>query len=241
MKVYKETETPLYIQLKDILIEKIQSTMSDDQQLDSEREICEMYKVSRTTVRQALAELEKQKYIYKVQGKGNFILNRKIEQQLVKFYSFTNEMHKINKVPESKVISFIVEASTEKIASKLGITTSDLIYKIVRIRIADKIPMIYETTYLPFSCFPNLDKEILEKTAMYEVLQTKYRIEITSAEEYLEPVLPNDIESFYLDISRNEPSLKIERTTYQIQKVIEYTVSIARGDQFKYRISLKKE
>lgn len=81
----KESKIPLYIQLMNIIIYKIEHFMHEDDQLDSEREICQKYDVSRTTVRQALDELEKKKYIYKVQGKGNFIAPKIVAQDLIKF------------------------------------------------------------------------------------------------------------------------------------------------------------
>ena len=60
------------------------------------------------------------------------------------------------------------------------------------------------------------------------------------AEEYFEPVMTNANEADHLKISKKIPSLKIQRYTYEEGKVIEYTVSIARGDKFKYHVTLEK-
>lgn len=57
--INKNSNIPLYVQLMNILIEKIESSMEENEKLDSEREICKKYAVSRTTVREALDELEK--------------------------------------------------------------------------------------------------------------------------------------------------------------------------------------
>ena len=51
---------PLYDQLVDLLHEKIENEMGPGDMLPSERELCETYGLSRTTVRLALAELERQ-------------------------------------------------------------------------------------------------------------------------------------------------------------------------------------
>ena len=64
--VDKSSRTPLYLQLMNILIDMIENKLEENDQLLSEREICERYDVSRTTVRQAMDELEKEGYIYKV-------------------------------------------------------------------------------------------------------------------------------------------------------------------------------
>lgn len=239
--INKDSRTPLYVQLMDILIDKIDNYMEENDQLDSEREICESYGLSRTTVRQALDELEKIKYIYKVHGKGNFVAPRKLEQNLVKFYSFTDEMKKLGKKPTSEVISFEISEANEKVLSNLKSEKEELVYKITRLRIADNVPMIYEITYLPYERFTGLTKEMLQERPMYEVLKTEFKTNITSAQEYFEPILSNKLESIYLGINKGEPSLKIERTTYENKQVIEYTVSIARGDKFKYRVYLENK
>ena len=56
---------PLYDQLLNLLIEKIENEMEADTMLPSERELSKRYGLSRTTVRLALQELEKLGYIYR--------------------------------------------------------------------------------------------------------------------------------------------------------------------------------
>ncbi|WP_143318027.1 GntR family transcriptional regulator [Clostridium sp. HBUAS56017] len=238
IEIDKKLTIPLYVQLMNILIEKIQNEMEEHDKLDSEREICKKYGVSRTTVREALDELEKNKYIYKVQGKGNFISPRVVEQDLIKVSSFTEEMKKHGKKPTSKLLNFeIIEASNE-ISTKLKIEKNELVFKISRIRIADDIPMIYETTYLPYERFEELTKEMIEKFSLYELLKNTFNVNITSAEEVIESVLINKLESIYLKIPQGQAGLKFERIAYEQKGIIEYTITIARGDKYRYRVCL---
>lgn len=234
----KNSRTPLYSQLMEVLISKIEGSMNDNDQLPSEREICETYDLSRTTVRQALDELEKEKYIYKVHGRGTFVSPKRYHQDLISFYSFTEEMRKAGKNPKSEVIGFELRESGEKLASIFKQNKDDLVYKIIRIRKADEIPMMYEVTYLPFERFKGLTKEKLEENPMYEIFLLEYNARITSAEEVFEPILTNKLESVHLGIDESSPSLKIERFTHEGSRIIEYTVGIARGDKFKYRVQL---
>lgn len=240
MKVIdKNSKIPLYLQLMDILIEKINSSLGENEQLLSEREICEIYDVSRTTVRQALDELERDGYIYKVHGKGTFVAPKRVNQDLVSFYSFTEEMKKIGKKPSSEIVGFEIIQAGEKLSNTFKVSEEDLMYKIIRIRKADNIPMMYEITYLPFSRFENLTKKELEESPMYDIFRDKYNTKLTFAEEYFEPILTNKLESIYLDIQEGDPSLKIERYTLENTRLIEYTIGVARGDKFKYRVQLK--
>lgn len=235
----KKSKIPLYIQLMNIIIYKIEHFMQEDDQLDSERDICQKYYVSRTTVRQALDELEKKKYIYKVQGKGNFIAPKIVAQDLIKVSSFTDEMNKLGKKPASKLLALEIIEPDHKIINKLNLKKDSLVFKIIRLRLADDVPHIYETSYLPYDRFEGLTRELLGENPMYEVLKNNFKIKISSAEEILESILINKLESIYLSIPQGNPALKIERITYDNNTVIEYTISIARADKFKYRVHLK--
>ena len=70
---------------------------------------------------------------------------------------------------------------------------------------------------------------------------TEVNVKLTSAEEYFEPILTKKLESIYLEIPEGAPSLKIERLTYDDERLIEYTIGIARGDKFKYRVHLNNK
>lgn len=237
----KNIKTPLYLQLMDILVNKIEHSMDEHEQILSEREICDQYDVSRTTVRQALDELEKNGYIYKVHGKGTFVSPKRLKQDLVSFYSFTEEMRKLGKEPHSEVIGFELIHAGDKISRIYKGADDELMYKITRIRKADGIPMMYETSYLKYEQVKGLDRSKLESKPMYDILVNDFKMRLSSAEEFFEPILTNKLESIYLDIPEGAPSLRIERFTYDNNNLVEYTVGIARGDKFKYRVQLNNK
>lgn len=237
--VVKDKRLPLYYQLMDIIIEKIESgELKEHDKLPSERELCEMYNVSRTTVRQTLQELEKENYIYKKHGKGTYVAPKVIDQSLVKFYSFTEEMKKLNKTPSSKVLEFELISCDSQLAKHLDTQEGVRLYKITRLRLADHEPMLYETSYLPLSRFPNLQAEQLETTPMYTLFREIYQATITKAKERFRAVPTAKKEAELLQIPVGSPSLLIERKTYERETVIEYTVTIARGDKFTYSVEL---
>ncbi|MEG1432412.1 MULTISPECIES: GntR family transcriptional regulator [Eubacterium] len=241
MYLDKNLNEPLYHQLFNIMRNDIENHLDEGDQLDSERDICAKYQVSRTTVRQALDKLENEGYIEKIHGKGNFVANRLISQDLVRFYSFSEEMRKLGKTPHSKLTSFEIVEAGETLAHQLGIAEGELAFKLIRIRYADETPMLYESTFLPMERFKGLTAESISTRSMYDVLQDDFGVHISNGEEVLRPILVNRVESLYLDIPEGSPGLKITRTTREGNRVIEYTRSIARGDKFKYRVYLENE
>lgn len=240
-QIIKDSRIPIYYQLMDIIIDQIASgELAAYDQLPSERELCVLYDVSRATVRQTIQELSKAGYIFKKHGKGTFVSPEKLNQDLLKFYSFTEEMKKLGRTPTSKVIDFQVVSADEDIAEKLRVKKDSKVYKFIRLRLADNEPMMLETTYLPFYRFDGLSRKELEANAMYDIFTKKYNAIFTKAEESFQPVSTKASEARYLNISKGMPSMMIERYTYEKDDIIEYTIGIARGDRFKYRVVLEK-
>lgn len=238
-KISNNNRLPLYHQLYDIIVNKIHSgTYNEDDKLPSERELCEKYDISRATVRRAMVELEKNDYIYKKQGKGVFISSKAFEQDLLSFYSFSEEMKKIGKTPSSIVIDFEVEKSDAKISEILELDIDTEVYKFTRLRLADGEPMMLETTYLPTDRFEALSRELLSNNAMYDVFTDKYNVEFGKAEETFQATAINSKEEKYLKVKKNSPAILLKRLTYENERVIEYTISVARGDKFKFHVVL---
>jgi len=236
-KVDKKSRLPLYCQLADIIKEKIATGQwTQHTRLPPERELCELYEVSRATVRQAMQDLEVNGYIYKEHGRGTFVKPAKIRQDLLVFYSFTEEMRKLGKTPSSQVVNFTVENCSGKIAKKMNLKPGEKVYKFTRLRLADGEPMMLETTYIPHEKFPGITGEKLEKNPLYEVLTNEHGVSLTMAEERFFPVLTREKEAEILQNLPHSPSMMIERLTYSGHLLVEYTVGIARGDKFEYRV-----
>jgi GntR family transcriptional regulator len=238
----KNSTIPLYSKLMDILINEIENIMQENEKMLSEREICKKYDVSRTTVRQTFKELEREGYIRIEHGKGAFVASKKYNQNLHGFYSFTEEMKKLGKEPSSRVIKFEITTANNDIVKKMKLEKEDLVYKFTRLRLADDKPMLIETTYVPYDMFPGITKDDLNKKSLYDIFRDSFNTVIEYAEEVYIPVLTNEDEAGRLNISLGSPSLKISRFAYNISdKIIEYTVSIARGDKFRYSIKLLRK
>ena len=70
----KNSPKPLYQQLKDILVDAIDSEKwKANEKIPSENELSSIYGLSRMTVRSVLTDLVKEGLLYRVQGKGTFV------------------------------------------------------------------------------------------------------------------------------------------------------------------------
>ena len=236
--INRNDKRPIYDQLVEILRNKIENEMEPNDRMLSERKICDEYGVSRTTVRLAMADLEHMGYIYKRHGKGTFVsaLNQN-SQNLMDSYSFTDHMKAQGKNPSTKVLSFEIVESTKYFAEKLGINPGEKIIKIMRLRLADNIPMMIERTYLPLREFAGLTQEKVIQKPLYEIFREDYGEIIKVADEEFSAGIVSDKEAELLEVPIDSACLKLLRTTYNDNNiVIEFTLSVARSDKFVYKI-----
>lgn len=236
--INRNDKRPIYDQLVEILRNKIENEMEPNDRMLSERKICDEYGVSRTTVRLAMAELEHMGYIYKRHGKGTFVaaLNQN-SQNLMDSYSFTDHMKAQGKNPSTKVLSFEIVESTKYFSEKLGINPGEKIIKIMRLRLADNIPMMLERTYLPMREFIGLTQEKVIQKPLYEIFREDYGEIIKVADEEFSAGIVSDKEAELLEVPIDSACLKLLRTTYNDNNiVIEFTLSVARSDKFVYKI-----
>ena len=229
---------PLYDQLVDILMEKIDHEYRPGDLLPSERELSERYGLSRTTVRLALAELEQLGLVVRQHGRGTFVADRSAKvANLMQAYSFTDQMRSLGRVPETTILEFSEMDADKNLAERMGIRLGDRVFKLKRLRSADGTPMMVELSYLPVRKFLTLKRNLLESMPLYDIVEKVYNEKIRVAEEEFFASVARPSDAHLLDIAENAPVLDLIRTTYNTSnEIIEYTLSVARADQFKYKV-----
>ncbi|AGM97862.1 GntR family transcriptional regulator [Streptococcus iniae] len=232
-------QQPLYMQMVDVLEVKIRETMSPNDKLLSERELSETYGVSRITVRLALKELEIRGLIYKKQGKGTYVSAiKEPATDLSSAYSFTEEMKKQGRQPQTKILSFQKMAVTPYLSGLLGLEVGVEVIEIERLRLADGMALMLERTFLPSEVFTSLTEEMVSQKPLYDIFSEDYQQVVRFAEEEFYASIALDYEASLLDIKKGDPVLHLVRKTNNDRNLmIEYTFSIARADKFRYRIT----
>lgn len=229
---------PLYDQLVDILTEKIEHEYRPGDLMPSERELSKHYGLSRTTVRLALQELERLGLVVRQHGRGTFVVDRSVQAtNLSQTYSFTDQMREMGRVPSTTILEFCEIEADKNLAESLRVHIGDKLYKLKRLRSADDMPMMVERTYLPMRKFMSLKRPMLEHSALYDVIERDFHETIRVAEEEFFASIARPADAHLLDIGEGAPVLELVRTTYDMRnEIIEYTLSVARADQFKYKI-----
>lgn len=229
---------PLYDQLVDILTDKIEHEYRPGDLLPSERELSDRYGLSRTTVRLALQELERLGLVIRQHGRGTFVADRSAQTtNLSQAYSFSEQMRSMGREPSTTILEFSVIEADKNLAEHMGTRIGERLYKIKRLRSADGMPMMVERSYLPVRKFMTLKRPMLEKKALYDIVEQDFREKIGVAEEEFFARIARPADAHLLDISEGAPVLDLIRTTYNTSnEIVEYTLSVARADQFKYKV-----
>jgi GntR family transcriptional regulator len=236
-----DSHIPFYIQLMDILREKVQhGEWLPGSQIPGEQDLCEHYQISRTVVRQALRELEYEGVITRHKGKGTFISRPKISEGLAqKLTGFYQDMVERGLKPGSKVLHQDVILASEKVAHYLGIEPGEKVVDIQRLRYANDEPIQLVTTYIPYEICPALASTDLSSRSLYEFLEKECNIFIAKGQRVIEAVQANEYEADLLGIERGAPLLMLDSVSYtEDGRVVEYYHALHRGDRSRFEVEL---
>lgn len=116
--------------------------------LPSEAELCERFGVSRMTVRQALTELTAEGLIERRRGQGTFVSAPPVHRRPGVFLSFTEEMGRRGLRPSSRLVSAALDWPRPDEVADLGLAPGEQVVRVVRVRLADGIPIALEDAAL---------------------------------------------------------------------------------------------
>ena len=237
----RSNRIPLYIQLKEEIIEKIEEgKWKPGDAIPTESELQKLYKISRITVRQALGELVSSGTLALIQGKGTFVAEPKLEPIRPALTSFTKDMAEQGNRTSSRVLNFDEVKATDRLKRIFKNPNLDMLQVLERVRLVDGVPVGIHKSYLNLGVLPgiNLEKYDLVKGSLYEALRLEGAV-MGPAEETIEAGQANAVEADLLDIPAGSPVLLISRTTYlKSGDVFEYVKMVYRGDKYKYSVKL---
>jgi GntR family transcriptional regulator len=241
MKLRREAPTPLYLQLKNALVADIDAGQyKPHQRLMSERELGEKFKVSRMTVRQALTEMIREGILYTQVGKGTYVNDSKIKQELQTLTGFSQDMSARGTAASGQVLEARVIPATLALAAIFSVPMNTEIVLLSRLRLSDDNPLAIEEAYIRHQICPGILAYDFSKESLYNVLATQYNTILVRAEQTMEAGLATSTEAELLQITPPSPVLRIERLSYNEQHtLVEYVRSTYRGDRYKFHTTLQ--
>lgn len=210
------------------------------QMLPGEMELCALYGVSRTTLRQAISVLVDEGLIVRERGRGSFIRSSMVTAGARGLTSFTDEMATLGMKAGARLLSrYVVPASTE-LAQRLRIQVGTSLIVLKRVRYANEIPIGIQEAYLPLARFPELEHLDLADISLYNYLEERYRVVVAEAEEIFRSIVISGEDARILHVSEGQSGFAVQRLTFDgTGEPFEFVTSVLRGDRYRVQLFLR--
>lgn len=236
---------PKYYQLANIIRQQIEDGVWQQKQaIPSERQLEVQYKLSRPTIRQAIDLLVRQGFLYRVHGRGTFVSPPKLQKGILELTSFSEDMRNRGLEPGQIFLDFGLVDIPPKVAKQLEVQDPNTqVLRIKRIRTGNGEPIGIQDSYLLLPQGQAITRaELEQRGSIYAILQEKFGIFPSAADETLEVTLANAEEAAYLQIPEGNPLLLNERTLWsQDRQAVEFVRILYRGDRYKYLLRLTRK
>lgn len=234
--------TPLWQQLSRTLREEIESgRLRPDQALPSESELIDRYGVSRTVVREALADLVRVGLIYKVRARGSFVSPQRPELKFIGSMSgSSDDLASTGRQITTTVLEFDVGAADARDAEALRISEGDQVVRLRRLRRVDGTPWLLVDTVLPFDRFPTLARANLENRSLYEHLRRHFGVQPSGADRWIGAVMPDEADAALLELAPGQPVLSIESVAWDAEGLpFERYHALHRSDESRFYVGIR--
>jgi len=199
--------------------------------LPTERELAELLDTSRTTVRQAIAELVVDGRLERTQGRGTFVAQ---PMQVRPLTSFSQDLAAEGWRPGSRVLDVDVVEADEDLAHHLHLTPGAPVHRVARLRTHAEEPIALEIAHLP-DLLPYLAEELDSRGSLYRTLAEAYGIDLDAVEDIVETTPADPVTADLLGIQVGLPLLLVQRTAWDASgRPVEWTRSLFRGDRFRF-------
>lgn len=201
----------------------------------SENDLIETYKVSNTTARRVLHELETGNWVTRVKGKGTFVRDYAVVRSIDRIFGFTRNMLEAGRKPTTRLLGFhLRDADHHQTINGRPHTLKGPHCEIERLRLADGIPMMLETRYLSLSLCPDIHHRDLEGS-LYDIFIRDYGIRLTEINQMLSAMQLEGAALKPFGLAAAVPAFRVEGASFCGKDVIvEMENSIYRGDMYRF-------
>ncbi len=243
LRVDRASPIPLHIQVKEALKDRIvRRTLKPGDLVPGDVKLCGQFGVSRTTVRQALAELAREGLVVRERGRGTFVAPPKLtERAFERLSGFFEDMVALGHPPVSQVLRQQMVAADEEVAARLSLEPGALVVEIERLRFVEDEPVVLTTTYLPHALVPGLETADLGRRSLYEFLQTECGLSLARGRRTIEAVAADIRQARLLGVRKGAPLVFLQSVSYLADdRPIEFYLAFHRGDRSRFEVELMR-
>lgn len=234
MELDIKSPIPLHVQLKDILENQILQGHYKDK-IPSERELMDMYSISRSTVREAVSTLVHEGILEKRHGKGTFVSMKPVQEWL-KMTGFSEVIKEMG----IKLLDVQVVPTPENLENVSGFDDQATFIK--RLRYKGNVPIAIENHYYPLEIGQKLSDYDLNEIVLYDVLEGDLGIHFWDAEQIITCTNPSKEDAEHLGIPDSMCLLVTERMISDPDgNLVEYYKGLFRSDMYSFVMKMTRK
>jgi GntR family transcriptional regulator len=212
--------------------------------LPTDRQLMEIFKAGRGTVRRVLSQLQTDGFITIQHGSGSSVLKfddkiEKFDQEKWHAFNITMEFFRDASVINTTPATLDIVGANKDIAVILNLQPGDNVYRVQRIRMLGETPYLYRIQYLRQDIVPDLEKYINEMESAPAFFEKIYNINITGNEEHITAKSADFVESRILGVEVGAALLHTRRITTCEKGNFEYAEFIANPEYQGYKINVR--
>jgi GntR family transcriptional regulator len=237
----KKSPIPLYYQLEEMIKKEIAGgALQPGDMIPTELEIVDYFKLSRTTVRQALTELVSENLLYRKKGIGTVVAKPKIDLQYMgNMVSYNEQIKSMGLTPATKVLELTVITADDFLDQEMQLKEEKRVIKLLRLRFADEEPIAIVESYLPYDLCQFIVNEDLAENSLYQTLAAQPETAVVKVNRVVEAKIVSREDSKLLQVERGFPIQSFYNHAFnESGRIVEYCSSRYRGDRNKFYVEI---
>ncbi|MFR6673778.1 MAG: GntR family transcriptional regulator [Enterococcus avium] len=237
--IYQDNR-PLYKQVEASIRNSIhEKKYLPGEQLPTEDELCEMYGVSKITIRKAFKLLTESGLVERLRGKGTFVNQKKEYVPLEGSYGFTDYLSSQGHQIHYTILHSKLVKADDLLSHNLAVGIDTKVVNIKRLMWEDGAPIGIDDFYASAEKYPLLFEKGSQCVSLYKLLEEDYGTTSIKSTMEINGVSATEELSELLQCIAGDPLFVLEKVGKdQHQHPIHYSVSTIRCDRVSYVIEI---
>lgn len=220
----------------------VDNHLTPDDRLPSERELCQLWNLNRTTLRNAIQRLVDDGVLYSRMGSGTYVAHPKMIRNLQDVYGFSAAVRAQGRIPSSRLVWEQLQEADKTTSRRLHVPLGTQIYAIQRVRLIDEMPCSIETTHINTLLCPGIQNHDFGSEALFDVLHDEYGVQAMSGDEKLTVTTLDSVEAELLDVEEGHTAFFQSGVIVDAQdQPIEYFKNVVLSERIRFATELTNE
>lgn len=227
----------LYEQIKAGIKELIKTNnLKAGDKIPNESELCELFDVSRITIRRAIKELGEEGIIEVIRGKGTFVRASKKDLHLLNLKGFTEGLSTEENNIEKEILQKQIISSDADLSKVFSHEQTEFV-ELVRLVKDAEGPFSVDYAYLPLDVYPGIYELLDDSVSTFKLIREKFKVPFTKVKKEIEYVHPTTELCGHLGINKTSTVILVKKIIFGPNEMpVHYSKYYMVGDRVKFYI-----